>query len=186
METTTQKKPRLAFFTLRALAAFLLFGLLLGVLYWLGFNGYRNVAEWGAPGDHSTLIYEEETYELLGMLGKDGLTEKKYPIDKVLGQVKDDGLPKLTEALTEEPTDEEFEEDLEEEPDVTESAEIESETEPVTVIPPAGAQYFESMPEHAYVLYSVKDMEDHLLVLEPDGHYYLYRLVEESTSAETE
>jgi hypothetical protein len=29
-------------------------------------------------------------------------------------------------------------------------------------------------------------MEDHLLVLEPDGKYYLYKLMGEETSAETE
>ena len=179
METVNvkQSKQKPAYFTLRAVVAFVVLGVLLGVLYWFGFNGYRKVAEWGAPGDHNTLIYEGDTYELQGMLGKSGLTAKKYPIDKVLGQVRDDGLPKLTETESEEEP---------EEPDPAETdPDAESETEAVTVIPPKGAEYFESQPEHTYVLYSVKDMEDHLLVLEPDGEYYLYKLAEEETSGET-
>jgi hypothetical protein len=47
--------------------------LLLVGLYKFGFNGYREAAEWGAPGDHNTLIYEGDTYELVGVLGKGGL-----------------------------------------------------------------------------------------------------------------
>ena len=182
METTKQTKQKPAYFTLRAIIAFVVLGILLGVLYWFGFNGYREVAEWGAPGDHSTLVYEGETYEMLGVLGKGGLTTKKYAIDKVLGQVRDDGLPKLTE--TEADTeDEEWDEPEEIDPTDTDT-ETEPETEPVTVIPPKGAEYFVSQPDHAYVLYAVKDMEDHLLVLEPDGEYYLYRLIEEESSEE--
>jgi hypothetical protein len=184
MEANNHQKQKPALFGLRAAAAFVLLALLLAGLYRFGFNGYRKVAEWGAPGDHSTLIYEGETYELVGVLGKGGLTEKKYPIDKIIGQVKDDGLPKLTETEPPEETEEP------EEPVETESTEtdgsVETETEPVTVIPPKGAEYFASMPEHTYVLYAVKDMEDHLLVLEPDGKYYLYKLMGEETSAETE
>lgn len=176
METTTQKKPKYAFFTLRAILAFLLLGLLLAVLYHFAFGAYRTVAEWGEPGNHDTLIYEGDTYTLVGVLGKKGLTEKKYPIDKIVGQVRDDGLPKLTEAPTEAP-----EEPLETE----EGEETEPETEAVTVIPPKGAEFFESQRDHAYILYSVEDKDDYLLVLEPDGQYYLYQRVIEDTAEDT-
>ena len=181
METTHAPKPKRALFALRAVIAFVLLGLLMAGLYYFAFNGYRTVAEWGEPGDHSTLIYEEETYELVGVIGKKGLNLKKYPIDKILGQVRDDGLPKLTE--TEELTETEPPED---EPEETPEGETtEEETEPVTVIPPKGAELFESNRDHAYVLYSVQDQEDYLLVLEPDGEYYLYCRVTEETTAET-
>ena len=49
----------------------------------------------------------------------------------------------------------------------------ETETLPESVIPPAGAELFEDK-KHAYILYSVKDMEDFLLLLDADGEYYLY------------
>ena len=41
------------------------------------------------------------------------------------------------------------------------------------MIPPSGAELFEDK-KHAYILYSVKDMEDFLLLLDADGEYYLY------------
>ena len=184
METTTPKKPKYAFLTLRAILAFLLLGLLLAVLYHFAFGAYREVAEWGEPGNHDTLIYEGDTYTLVGVLGKKGLTEKKYPIDKIVGQVRDDGLPKLTEPVTEAPTEAPAEPLETEEGEETEP-ETETETEAVTVIPPKGAEFFESQRDHAYILYSVEDKEDYLLVLEPDGQYYLYQRVIEDTAEDT-
>ena len=177
MDQNTQPKQKKAFFTLRAIIAFVLLMALIVGLYLVGFRSWREVAEWGENSNHEVLIYEEETYVLVGQLGKKGLNLKKYPIDKILGQVRDDGLPKLTE--TEEPTETDPPEET------LEGETTEEETEPVTVIPPKGAEFFESNRDHAYVLYSVQDQEDYLLVLEPDGEYYLYCRVSEETTAET-
>ena len=184
MDHTTPTKPKRAFFILRAVIAFVLIGVLLAVLYQVAFKSYPTVAEWGEPGNHDTLIYEGETYALVGVLGKKGLNLKKYPIDEIIGQVRDDGLPKLTEPESTAETAPE-----EPEPSETEEGETlpETETEPVTVIPPKGAELFESQRDHAYILYRVQDQEDYLLVLEPDGEYYLYqRVIEETTEEGTE
>lgn len=180
--TQTQPQPKRALFILRAVIAFVLIGVLLAVLYQVAFKSYSTVAEWGEPGNHDTLIYDGETYALVGVLGKNGLNLKKYPIDEIIGKVHDDGLPKLTEAETTAETAPE-----EPEPPETEEGETlpETETEAVTVIPPKGAELFESMRDHAYILYRVKDQEDYLLVLEPDGEYYLYRRVLEETTEES-
>ena len=174
-ETMVKPKQKRALFALRAVIAFVLLGMLLAVLYWWGFNSYRDVAEWVTPGDHSAFVYDGETYYLSGVIGKRGLTLKKYPIDKIVGQVKDDGVPVITEPVTtaepetEEPLspDETYEEDLE-----TEAA-VETETAIESVVPPFGADLFEEK-DHAYVLYSVKDNDDFLLLLGEDGQYYLY------------
>lgn len=174
-ETMVKPKEKRALFALRAVIAFVLLGMLLAVLYWWGFNSYRDVAEWVTPGDHSAFVYDGETYYLSGVIGKRGLTLKKYPIDKIVGQVKDDGVPVITEPVTtaepetEEPLspDETYEEDLE-----TEAA-VETETAIESVVPPFGADLFEEK-DHAYVLYSVKDNDDFLLLLGEDGQYYLY------------
>lgn len=168
MANETKQKP--ALLVLRAVIAFVLLGILLALLYWWGFNSYRDVAEWVEPGHHDAFIYEGETYYRSGVIGKRGLTLKKYPIDKILGQVKDDGTPVVTEPETLPETDTAEE---------TEPADTETweETEPVTeletVIPPAGAALFEER-RHSYILYSVEDQEDYLLLLEADGEYYLY------------
>lgn len=157
-------------FVLRAVCAFVLMGLLIAVLHWWGFNSYRDVAEWAEPGSHEALIYNDETYYLAGQIGKQGLTKSKYTKDKLLGQVQDDGTPVTTEPVTTsepESEDEPFFEDTEF------WEETETETQLESVIPPVGAKLFES-GAHAYVLYSVKDKEDYLILLEADGEFYLY------------
>lgn len=163
-----QSKQKSALFVLRAVIAFVLLGVLLAVLYWWGYGSYRDVAEWVEPGDHSAFVYQGETYYLSGVIGKRGLTLKKYAIDQIVGQVRDDGTPVITEPATlpEAETEEEID------PLDTEFRE-ETETLPESVIPPAGAELFEDK-KHAYILYSVKDMEDFLLLLDADGEYYLY------------
>ncbi len=162
MENTPTPRQKPAFFVLRAVIAFVLLFALIAGLYLLAFRGWRDVAEWGKDSNHEILIYEDETYTLVGIIGQKGLNEKKYPIDKVLGQVKDDG----TVMTTEEPTL----------PADTEEGET------LKVTPPDGTP---TVPhEHAYILYSVKDLEDYLLVLGKDGEYYLYQLASEVTTAE--
>ena len=163
MENTNQPKQKPAFFILRAVVAFVLLFALIAGLYLVGFRSWREVAEWGENSDHTALIYKEETYLLTGQIGKKGLTLKKYPIDKVLGQVRDDGSVMTTEEIT-------FPEETEE-------------GETLKVTPPDGTP---TLPhEHTYILYSVKDQEDYLLVLEKDGEYYLYQRLSEETTAET-
>ena len=160
MENTNQPKQKPAFFILRAVIAFVLLFALIAGLYLVGFRSWREVAEWGENSDHTALIYKEETYLLTGQIGKKGLTLKKYPIDKVLGQVRDDGSVMTTEEIT-------FPEETEE-------------GETLKVTPPDGTP---TLPhEHTYILYSVKDQEDYLLVLEKDGEYYLYQKTVETES----
>ena len=91
IENTKRSKQKPAFFVLRAAAAFILLLALIAGLYLIGFRSYRTVAEWGDDGNHATLIYQDETYTLIGAIGDKGLTESKYPIDKILGKVEDDG-----------------------------------------------------------------------------------------------
>ncbi len=148
----TEPKKKRALFTLRAVGAFLLLAALVALLYWWGYNAYLPVAEWSEPGSHEALIYEDATYYRAGMIGKKGLTKARYPMDKVLGQVKDDGVPVLTEAATLPPDAEEG--------------------ETLKVTPPNGDPTLAR--DSAYVLYSVKDKENFLIVLETDGEYYLY------------
>ena len=164
MENTNQPKQKPAFFILRAVVAFVLLFALIAGLYLVGFRSWREVAEWGENSDHTALIYKEETYLLTGQIGKKGLTLKKYPIDKVLGQVRDDGSVMTTEEIT-------FPEETEE-------------GETLKVTPPDGTP---TLPhEHTYILYSVKDQEDYLLVLELDGEYYLYQKASETETVEEE
>ena len=162
MENTKQKP---AFFLLRAVIAFILLFALIAGLYLVGFRSWRDVAEWGEDSNHTVLIYNGETYTLVGVLGKKGLTAKKYPIDRVLGEVRDDGSAMTTEEVT-------FPEETEE-------------GETLKVTPPDGTP---TLPhEHTYILYSVEDQEDYLLVLEQDGNYYLYqRTVETEVESENE
>lgn len=166
MDTQNVKQPKQkpAFFLLRAIVAFiLLFALIVGI-YLVGFRSWREVAVWGEGSNHEVILYEDETYELEGIIGKKGLTLKKYPIHKVLGCVEDDG----TVMTTEEPTL----------PADTEEGET------VKVTPPDGTPTIPT--EHTYILYSVQDQEDYLLVLGEDGQHYLYRKVIETEAEESE
>ena len=164
MENTNQPKQKPAFFILRAVVAFVLLFALIAGLYLVGFRSWREVAEWGENSDHTALIYKEETYLLTGQIGKKGLNLKKYPIDKVLGQIRDDGSVMTTEEVT-------FPEETEE-------------GETLKVTPPDGTP---TLPhEHTYILYSVQDQEDYLLVLEKNGEYYLYQKASETETVEEE
>ena len=92
MDQQNQPKQKSAFFTLRAIVAFVLLGALIVGIYLVGFRSWREVAEWGENSNHEVLIYDDETYVLEGVLKEKGdLTLEKYPIHKVLGQVKQDG-----------------------------------------------------------------------------------------------
>ena len=149
MDQNTQPKQKKAFFTLRAIIAFVLLMALIVGIYLVGFRSWRKVAEWGEDSNHEILIYEEEAYVLVGQLGKKGLNLKKYPIDKVLGQVEKDGTLMTTAEETLPPDAEEG--------------------ETVKVTPPDGTPTV--LREHTYIVYSVEDQEDYLLVLELDGEY---------------
>ena len=81
-------------------------------------------------------------------------------------EIPETTVPETTAA----PADTEEPEDLEDYEDY-DTEEIE--TLPESVVPPVGAGLF-SDKAHAYILYSVKDMTDYLLLLEEDGEYYLY------------
>ena len=165
-ETASSKKSLILI--LRAVCAFVLLGALIALLYWWGYDSYPDVSKWVEPGNHDALIYNGETYYLSGQIGKKGLTKSKYPIDQVLGQVKDDGVPVTTEPVTT------AEAETEEEPWPEETEfEEETETELESVVPPAGAGLF-SNSKHAYILYSVEKNEQYLILLEADGQYYLY------------
>lgn len=154
MRNAKYRSPLLA---LRAAVAFVLLLAVVGGVYLLGFRSWRKVATWVEDSDHTALVYGEETYTLVGEIGKKGLTLKKYPIDKVLGQVADDGSHMTTEEVT-------FPEETEE-------------GETLKVTPPDGTP---TLPhEHTYILYSVEKQEEHLLVLEKNGKYYLYKRVQE-------
>ena len=153
---------------LRAVGAFALLGLLLVVLYWWGFHSYPDVAEWVQPGSHEAFIYEGETYYLSGQIGKKGLTKSKYPMDKLLGQIKDNGIPVTTSPETTAEPETEFAPD----PEETESS-AETETTLESVKPPIGADLFDGK-KHTYVLYAVEKKEEYLILAEEDGAYYLY------------
>ena len=153
-QNQTQQKP--AFFTLRAILAFLILGALIVGIYFVGFHSWRKVAERGENRNHEVLIYDGETYVLVGMLvdnEKKELSLKNYPIHKVLGQIKQDGTLMTT-----------AEETLP--PDAPEGETLET-------TPPDGTP---TLPrEHTYIVYAVKNKEDYLLVLEKNGEYYLYQ-----------
>ena len=164
MEQTKQTKQKPAFFLLRAVIAFVLLFALIAGLYLIAFRSFRKVAEWEEGSDHTVLVYKDETYVLTGQIGKKGLNLKKYPIDKVLGQVRKDGTLMTTAEETLPPDAEEG--------------------ETVKVTPPDGDP---TLPhEHTYILYSVEDQEDYLLVLELDGEHYLYQKASETETVETE
>lgn len=163
----TPPTRRSLWLALRAVGAFALLGVLIALLYWWGYNSYPDVAEWAEPGNHDAFIYEGETYYLAGQINKKGLTKATYPMDKLLGQIKDDGTPIATEPETETETETE-----EVDPEDTETPE-ETETAIESVVPPAGADLFQNR-KHAYILYTVEKKEQYLLLLQEDGEYYLY------------
>ncbi len=167
----SQTKQKRAFFALRAIVAFLLLAALIVGLYLVAYRAYPKVATWGASGDHSTLIYEGETYARVGKImvkvSNDGeytfnQGKDKCKIEEQIGVVEDDGLPMMTEEVTLDPDAE------------TESGE--------TAAGPRPNGDPSLSRDHAYILYSVKDMEDTLILLEADGEFYLYRIAEEETT----
>ncbi len=177
MSKGNKNPPAPMMMLVRTVIAFVLLALLLTLLYWWGYDSYRNVAEWAEPGNHEVLLYDGEVYHRVGRIGESGLTKSKYPVDKILGQVQDDGVPITTEAATTtEPNDDEY---LPiDDPELWE----ETEALPESVVPPAGASLFSDKP-HTYVLYSVENKPDHLLILLEDGGYDLY---ERTTVPDTE
>ena len=48
---------------------------------------YKNIADWVEPDSAEALLYEGETYHLAGEIGESGLSSKKFPTDKILGEV---------------------------------------------------------------------------------------------------
>ena len=156
MDQQNQIKQKPAYFTLRAILAFVILGALMVGIYFVGFHSWREVAEWGENSNHELLIYDDETYALVGVIvdnEKEALSLKNYPIHKVLGQVKQDGTLMTT-----------AEETLP--PDAPEGETLET-------TPPDGTP---TLPrEHTYLVYAVKYKKDHLMVLEKNGEYYLYR-----------
>ena len=161
MDQQNQPKQKSAFFTLRALVAFVILGALIAGIYLVGFRAWPEVAEWGENSNHEVLVFDGETYVLVGVIGSKGITLKEYPIHKVKGQVKQDGTLMTT-----------AEETLP--PDAPEGETLET-------TPPDGTP---TLPrEHTYIVYAVKNKEDYLIVLERDGEYYLYQ---KSLETETE
>ena len=153
---------------LRGVVAFVLLGLLILVLYRWGYDSYKDVAEWAEPGSHDALIYNGETYYLSGQVGKKGISKSKFATDKVLGQVKDAGVSVTTESETTAETEPEVEYFPE---DADEWEETETTLESVAL--PVGGEFFANK-EHTYILYSVKENQGYLILLEQDGLYYLY------------
>ena len=172
---TIKTKSRPALLALRAVIAFILLGALVAVLYWVGYDAYPDVAEWREPGYRDAVIMDGQTYRLEGRANTN-----KYPLGDLLGEVKDDGVAEITEAATEAPT----EEDLEDVTDVPELDTVPEETETET---------YEELPEevvsfmkgdHAYLVYAVDKEEGKILILYPDGKYYLYCLEEETSETD--
>lgn len=148
MADINKQKP--ARFALRAVGAFLLLAALLGVLFWMGYHLYPDVAAWADPGSRDSFVYDGDTYYLSGAIGKKGLSAKKYAPDKMIGELTDDGVPVITEAPETE-TDED-------------GAVV---TEPPVYDPTLKG-------DRAFILYSVKDMEGFLILYVNDEESYLY------------
>ncbi len=152
MASNTEKKHENLFFALRVLVAVVLFvGLGVGI-YLVAYRGYPAVAEWKTAGSHAAFVYEGDTYVYVGEWGKTGLLKKDYVIDKSVGRVKDDGTPTETEAVTLPP-----------------DAEPGETVEPIL---PDGDP--DLSRDHAYILYSIKNQKNVLLMCEPDGSYSVY------------
>lgn len=76
-----------AHFLPRALILFLVF-LAMGVgILRFSTHHYKNIADWVEPDSAEALLYEGETYHLAGEIGESGLSSKKFPTDKILGEV---------------------------------------------------------------------------------------------------
>ncbi len=149
----TRKRPRFLF---RAVLMFVLLGAILVGIYVAAYRSHPVVAEWGdpnKPGSHEVFVYDGAVYRLIGVLGKNGLTESKHPIGEIIGRVNDDTLAE-TEAPTVSPNAD---------PDET-----------VKVTPPDGDPTL--VRDHAYLLYTIKKSghENILLLLEKDGQHYVY------------
>ena len=172
------KKNKRALLTLRAVIIFAVLAAVIAVIYWAGYDAYPDVARWSEPGYRDALIMDGKTYRL------DGVTStKKYPLKDLLGEVEDDGVDEITEAPTEAPT-----EDPADQPDDpivdTVPEETEPETETYDTLPDEVVSVWKG--DHAYLVYSVEKEEDRILVLFPDGKYYLYILAEEESATEQE
>ena len=175
---TTSKKNRRALLTLRAVIIFAVLAAVIAVIYWVGYDAYPDVAQWSEPGYRDALVMDGKTYRL------DGVTSiKKYPIQDLLGEVEDDGVDEITEASTEAPTDHPT--DKPDDPIVdTVPEETESESETYDTLPDEVVSFWKG--DHAYLVYSVEKEEDRILVLFPDGKYYLYILADEESTTEQE
>lgn len=171
-----EKKSRPALLILRAVAAFVLLGALVALLYWWGYDSYRDVAEWSVPGYRDAVIMDGKTY-----LQEGRANTNKYPLGDLLGEVKDDGVDVITEVASEAPT-EDLVEDTDESLLDTEPEETESETETYEELPSEVVSFVKG--DHAYLVYAVEKKEDMILILFPDGKYYLYVL--ETPETETE
>ncbi len=106
---------------------------------------YREAATWGAPGDHSTLIYEGRTYLLVGPVETGTTLGASYDTDVLLGLVHNDGLVPISPE--------------------TDSADTGSTD---TALTPA------EVAKHSFLLRSVKRHANLLLVEGLDGTDYLY------------
>lgn len=82
------KKPLII---LRALIIFLVLAVVLVAVQYLAYHHYSDVAQW-TDGERSTLTYDGEEYLLAGELGKERLYVSEYKMQKLLGEVKLDGL----------------------------------------------------------------------------------------------
>ncbi|MBE6558669.1 MAG: hypothetical protein E7661_06645 [Ruminococcaceae bacterium] len=81
-----------AYFIPRAIICFLIFVCLGLAFVRFASHHYANVAEWKDPASRDVLIYDEDAFYLAGEIGKNGLNEKDYPTEKVLGEVTPEGL----------------------------------------------------------------------------------------------
>ncbi len=141
------------FFALRVLLAVVLLGGLIVGIYLVAYQGYPTVAEWVRPGSHDAFVMDGVTYRSVGELGKGGWKEKDYPIDKSIGRVADDGTATETDPPETLPPD-------------AESGET------VKTTPPDGTP--DLARDHAYVIYSVKNQENAVILLESTGKKVLY------------
>ncbi len=148
-----QTKHETLFFALRVLLAVLLLGGLIAGIYLVVYRGSPAVAEWAEPGSHDAFVMDGVTYRSVGELGKGGWREKDYVIEKSVGRVADDGSETETDPPETLPPDAESDE---------------------TVKVPAPDGTPDLSRDHAYRLYSVKNQENALILLETTGKKILY------------